>query len=205
MEIIDLTQTIINDMQVYPGDNPPRLSQSHTIEGNSYTNHKLTFGMHAGTHIDGPWHMVDPKRFISEMPLECFVGKACIIDIQNVRIFSDTQLVKEKSKDCSIILFHTGFGKFFGSDKSLSGYPIIDNNVAQLIADLKIKLIGIDSFSPDITPYPVHKTLLQSGVLIAENLTNLHLLLNKGKFEVIALPLKIEADSAPARIIAIIK
>ena len=205
MKIIDLTQTIINGMQVYPGDVPPLLQKTHTIEHDSYTNYQLTIGMHTGTHIDGPLHMIDNKQLIAEFHLDCFIGKACIIDIQNEKIFSNIQIVKEKSIGCSIILFYTGFGKYFGTDAYASNYPTINNNVAEFITQLKIKLVGIDSFSPDIAPYQTHKTLLSNGVLIAENLTNLHLLLNETEFEIIALPLKIAADSAPARIIALLK
>jgi kynurenine formamidase len=44
--------------------------------------------------------------------------------------------------------------------------------------------------------------LLKNNVLIAENLTGMEKLLSVKKFEIIALPLRIHADSSPARIVA---
>ena len=62
-------------------------------------------------------------------------------------------------------------------------------------------MVGMDTPSPDHAPYKVHKILLGNEILILENLTNLEQLLNKN-FEVIALTPKLEADAAPARVVA---
>src|SRR3989344_89535 len=70
-------------------------------------------------------------------------------------------------------------------------------------AELQVNLIGLDTPSPDRTPFAVHKILLGAGILIVENLTNLEQLLNQ-KFEVVALPAKLETDAAPTRVIAML-
>lgn len=204
MKIIDLTQTIVHHMQVYPGDKSPTLVRTHEISLNGFTNHLLTMGMHAGTHIDGPWHMIDNQVLIANEPLDSFIGKACVIDIRGTGTFSEVELVRKRAERCSMVLFYTGYGEWFGTEKYLSGYPVIANKVVQALVDMGIKLLGVDSLSPDNEPYEAHKILLKSNVLIAENLTNLHLLLNEADFDVVALPLKIAADSAPARVIALL-
>jgi len=61
-------------------------------------------------------------------------------------------------------------------------------------------MLGIDLMSPDNPPYTIHKLLLSAGILIAENLANLDELTGIKNFEVFAFPLKINADSSPARI-----
>ncbi|MDP4209652.1 MAG: cyclase family protein [Bacteroidota bacterium] len=202
MQIIDLTQTIVHGMQVYPGDEPPSLEQINSLEKDTFTNHRFSTGMHAGTHIDGPWHMVGDKRFIADSPLDYFIGKASVIDIRNTSVFRDASLVKEKASGCSIVLFYTGMGEKFGTPQYLADYPLVGEQIAEVCVEMGIKLLGIDTLSPDVAPHETHKILLGNGVLIAENLCNLHLLLDKNDIEVIALPLKIAADSAPARIIA---
>ena len=63
-------------------------------------------------------------------------------------------------------------------------------------------MVCMDSPSPDRHPFEIHKLLLENSILIAENLTNIEKLLHVRKFEVIALPLNILADSSPARIVA---
>lgn len=203
MQIVDLTQTMIHNLQVYPGDIPPTLEQTHSLEKDGYTNHVLSAGMHAGTHIDGPWHMVGQKKNISEIPLSQFVGRACVIDVSGEKEFNDVALIKGRCTDCDVILFYSGYGQLFGTEKYLSGYPVIGMDVAAELVESKVKMIGTDTLSPDISPYDVHKKLLSNEVLIAENLANLDVLLKYHSFKIIALPLKIDADSAPARIIAL--
>jgi kynurenine formamidase len=90
----------------------------------------------------------------------------------------------------------------FGSKDYFNDYPTVSKALAQLFVERQVKMVCIDSPSPDRHPFDIHKLLLENNVLIAENLTNLDKLLLIGKFEVIALPLKIHADSSPARIVA---
>ena len=52
--IIDLSQTIEDNMPVYPGDDPVSLKISRRLAADHYNDHRLTLSMHAGTHIDGP-------------------------------------------------------------------------------------------------------------------------------------------------------
>ncbi len=62
-------------------------------------------------------------------------------------------------------------------------------------------MIGLDVSGPDYDPYPIHQKLLAEDVLIIENLTNLDQLYDLD-FEVSALPLKLDLDGSPARVIA---
>ncbi len=61
---------------------------------------------------------------------------------------------------------------------------------------------GLDTPSPGTYPFEAHKFLLQNCVMVLENLTSLEKPLNVSKFEVIAFPLKICADSFITRAVA---
>lgn len=70
-------------------------------------------------------------------------------------------------------------------------------------------MVAIDFATPDLAvhrreagfDFPVHRTLLSNGVLIAENLTRLDALA-PGRIELMLLPIAIEgSDGAPARVI----
>ena len=63
-------------------------------------------------------------------------------------------------------------------------------------------MVGMDTSSPDDPPFTVHKLLLAHDILIIENLANLSALVGVPRFDVIALPMKIDAEAAPARVIA---
>ena len=72
------------------------------------------------------------------------------------------------------------------------------------LIDKKIKIVGLDPFTPDNEPFPVHKMLFKNEILIVENLINLDKLVNK-RFQCFIFPLKIQnADGAHCRVVAII-
>ncbi len=73
--------------------------------------------------------------------------------------------------------------------------------LAKKLIEKKVKIIGLDSWSPDNSPFEVHKMLFKQNILIVENLINLDKLVGK-RFKCYILPLKVkDADGAPARII----
>jgi kynurenine formamidase len=81
-------------------------------------------------------------------------------------------------------------------------YPAISEATAWHLVKKGVKIIGMDSPSPDYAPFNIHKILLNNNILIIENLTNLSALLPYREFELLAFPLKIEADSSPLRVVA---
>jgi kynurenine formamidase len=204
MKLIDLSQTIVNRMQVYPGDEPPMLHQIRTIAFDEFSNYLITTTMHVGTHVDGPAHMLDGKEAISEYKVDSFIGKGCIIDISNDKEFNNTAQVKEKAAGTDILIFYTGYGKLFGSYQYNSDYPVISEEVARTIAEMGIKLVGVDSFSLDMPPHLAHKALFAKDIFIAENLVNVDQLLTVKDFTIIALPVKVRADSALSRVVAMV-
>ena len=63
-------------------------------------------------------------------------------------------------------------------------------------------MVGMDLPSPDNFPFENHKRFFEAGIPIIENLANLSLLLNIKSFEIIAFPLKIEAEASLTRVVA---
>lgn len=80
-------------------------------------------------------------------------------------------------------------------------YPAVPEDIAQQLVDMKVKMVGVDMGSIDHDPFPVHKLLLGSDILIIENLVNVGQLVGK-KFKVYALPLNLQVEASPARVIA---
>lgn len=200
--LIDLTQTFVDKMMVYPGDEIPKLEQTHIYAKDHFNNFRIETGLHSGTHIDGPMHMTDSNQLISDIDINNLIGNACIIDAADINELNWNEEFREKISGKSIVLFYTGHSKFFGTDEYLKNYPVITTEFAEKLVELKVKMIGIDSLSPDDFPFQVHKILLGNNILIAENLTNLECLFKYKDFEVIAFPIKIKADGAMARVAA---
>ena len=68
--------------------------------------------------------------------------------------------------------------------------------------ELGVKIVGMDTPSPDRPPFAIHKLLFKNDILIIENLTNLEELLAHPQFDVIALPAKFDIEAAPVRVVA---
>ena len=174
--IIDLTMEFGENTPVYPGDPKPLFQQSATIEKNGYNAKKITFETHFSTHIDAPFHMIPDGKKLSEFPIETFTGRGMVFDGN-----------PEKIDEGDIVFFQ---GK-------------ITEETAKELIRKKVKMVGTDQMSPDDSPYPVHKLLLQNNILIVENLTNLDKIIGK-RCTFFVLPLKINGDAAPCRAIALL-
>ena len=58
MKYVDLTQIIDNDTKVYPGDESFSIKQAADLEKDGYTAYNISTGLHVGTHIDIPMHIL---------------------------------------------------------------------------------------------------------------------------------------------------
>ncbi len=199
MQYIDLTQSFGPKMPVYPGDAYPELTP---MEQDGIMDHKLSTGMHVGTHMDAPLHMVPGGKKISELSPEKFFGRGVLVDARGQEKIGPELFVDIQAND--IVLLYTGFGVKFNDADYYEKYPELTEAAANKLVELKVKLVGMDTPSPDRPPYLSHKVLLKEEILIIENLTNLEQLIDK-KFDVVALPAKLETDAAPTRVIAQIK
>lgn len=200
--IIDLSHVIQNGLPAYPGDSETELIQSKSIKNDYYNNHQLSINMHAGTHIDGPMHLTDCNEYLNEVPLDTFIGDGCLLDVSGQAVIDYKEEYEQLIKQKQIVILYTGHSKLFGQSDYFTDYPVLTIAFAELLVRKQIKMIGLDTPSPDKYPYEIHQYLFQNKILIAENLTNVEQLLNLDSFEVIALPLPIRADSSIARVIA---
>jgi kynurenine formamidase len=200
--LIDLTLTIEDNMPVFPGDMPTSLIQTHDLNIDGYNDHRLETGMHAGTHIDGPMHLTNSKASIGDLAPESFIGPGCLLDVRNKPIIRMEPGYEESIKRDSIVLLYTGRDTLFGRAEYFHDYPVVDKDLCEFLIKKGIKMLGMDTPSPDKHPYPIHKSLLENNIYILENLTHLESLLEYKNFEIIALPLKIKANGSPARVIA---
>jgi kynurenine formamidase len=200
--LIDLSHPIIDRMPAYPGDEPARLEKTSDFTQDGFNNFRFTSGMHTGTHIDGPMHMTKSDRFIDDLLLDRFIGTGCLLNAAGMETISCAPEFKSAIIPESIVLVYTRFGKQFGSEEYYRDHPVISIELAQFFVKQRIKMVCLDMPSPDRFPYGVHTLLLKNSVLIAENLTSMEKLLTVKKFEIIALPLPLHADSSPARIVA---
>ena len=210
---LDLTHPFTATMPAFPGEPAPELKQITALERDGSVNYELRTGLHIGTHLDAPLHFIKNGKRISDFPPEKFIGRGVVIDALATttpsprgRGTEGEGLLELTLPDIihanDIVLVCTGWSKKFRDADYYKNYPVLSEQFSQNLIDAKVKIIGLDTPSPDHAPYHIHKILLSRDILIIENLTNLEALLDCQNFEIIAWPLRLEAEASPVRVIA---
>ncbi|KAL5504566.1 hypothetical protein ACEPAH_7227 [Sanghuangporus vaninii] len=189
MHIYDLSHKLDESTQVYPGDPTISCRKVASIKNDGYSVTSISLGSHSGTHIDAPCHFFEEGKTIDELDLSALVGPAVVIDISDKgpreRITWDDLVrrnIAELVKGHSILLVRTGWSIHWKTPLYLD-HPFFDTGVARNLIDLGVRVFCVDTLNPDETlvdgadgDFGVHETILGSGAMIVENLTNLDLL-----------------------------
>lgn len=196
---VDLSWPVTDGMPVYPGDRETRLTQEKWLEKDQYNAYVLSTGLHAGTHMDAPSHLLPNASGMKEMPLSRFIAPGILLNVRGQKEIKRPILWEGTLTGKAVLLF-TGMEAAYGTEGYYSGHPIVSVELAELFVKEDIAFLGMDMPSPDLPPFPVHKLLLQAGIPIVENLRGLEGL--TGDFEVAAFPLNIHAEASPVRAVA---
>ena len=202
MRLIDLSHKFTEKMPVYPGDPVPEITKGADIKKEGYNDYYIKTGMHVGTHIDAPLHMLENGKRLTEIEIEHFYGNGCLIDARGKPAIDSDSLKNAAVRKGDIVFVLTGFYKKFGQAEYYEKYPEITDDFAKKLVDLGVKIVGVDTPSPDRPPFNIHKLLLKNDVLIIENLTNLEKLLGIKKFEIFAFPPNFDVEGSPVRVVA---
>lgn len=234
LDWIDLTHSFDSSTLYWP-NNPTEFEHANdaygiTDLGYFYSSYSLSTPEHGGTHLDAPIHFSEGKLTADEIPLSSLIGKAVVIDVSEKALQNRDYLILEedviqwesthgKLKQNQIILFKTGYGKFYPERESYFGtvkkgdeaipelhFPGISAACARwLVSERKIKAVGLDTPSLDYgqsKAFEAHQVFMGANVPGFENVANLDQLPAKD-FYVMALPMKIkEGSGGPLRIIA---
>lgn len=217
MPFIDLSH-VNRDGMIVGGDlQPPVFRQRPTGHGGSGPAILVTefeSASHVGTHVDAPRHFDPHGPAMDDLPLDAFCGPAVLSTVTKGAgepiAQADIEAGGPTLRPGDILIVKTGWGRHYvaGDQEAYGDYPYLDERAAEWLVRSQVKLLGMDTMSPDLPArrrpagylLPVHRALLGSGVLIAENL-NLELA-KPGRYEVFAFPLCIAAgDGGPARVV----
>lgn len=201
-EFIDLSYEIYNGMPVYPGDREVELINDKKVNRDGYSNHNLKMGMHAGTHLDLPAHMLEDVRNAADISLSSLSGQAKLIYAAGKKIIKAEPKYQKMISKNDIVIIYTGMDKEYGNQEYYNKHPVISEEMADLLIAKEIKLLGFDMPSPDRRPFKIHQKLFENDIFILENLCNLEKLLGLQSFKLFVFPLKVRAEAAPCRVAA---
>ncbi|MCL6612938.1 MAG: cyclase family protein [Peptococcaceae bacterium] len=210
MKVIDLSHAISESMPCYPGTGPPSFAPASTIERDGFTEKRITLLTHTGTHLDAPAHIFPGAATLDRIAPENFCGPAAVLDFTGFRRRTvgpaDLEPHRPAVEKSEFVLLRTGWSKLWGSGEYFRNFPVLSPEGARWFRGFNLKGLGVDAVSVDALEngdFPVHKILLQRGLIIVENLTNLDSLPENG-FHFCCFPLKLEgADGSPVRAVAV--
>ncbi len=210
VRIIDLSAPLGETTQVYPGD--PPLSFNKSLKAGTITVTEITAGLHAGTHVDAPFHFIPEGKRITDFPLAAFYGEAVCLDAPKKpgEDIGTGDIDGKKIRRGDIVLFRTGWEErsgtlsFFGED-----WPGMTPEAVEVLMRLGAKAIGGDTPSIDSriavgAGGPAHMRALGSGMPVFESLIGLSAVAGK-RFTFCAFPLRLEGcEASPVRAVALL-
>jgi arylformamidase len=205
--IYDISVPVANGGVVYPGN--PEISirpQQEVSKGGSANVSSLAFGSHTGTHVDAPKHFFNDGATVDMLPLDVLMGPAMLVvmadDAMSVGV---PELKRHELKGHTRILIKTRNSGFIRGGEFVKDYTYLAPDGAEYLANLGVKLVGVDYFSVEqfhSGHHQTHRALLERGIIIVEGLD-----LSAppmGPYDLRVLPLRLTGlDGAPARAVLV--
>lgn len=200
MTLIDISRPLHPGMAVWPGDTPTRLDFAATKAGGYSCNvGRVELSLHAGTHVDAPYHWDDAGARIDELPLDAYLGPAVVVDVRGRETIGPEAFAGlHLGPTPRVLLRSDAWSDGTGFPEQ---WPRLAPGLAAWLAERGVRLLGLDFPSVDERPskdLPIHHEFGRVGVLILENL-DLRAAA-PGAYELLALPLRLQgADGSPVR------
>ncbi|NDV20623.1 cyclase family protein [Pseudodesulfovibrio sp. JC047] len=205
MQLVDLTHTMQTGMPVFPGDEPANIRRTHCVNRDGFAQNTISFGSHTGTHLDTAAHVFADAPGLDWLGPDNFVGWGAVVDVSTISgpTIEQSHLAALADMDAlDFAILRTGWDQHWATDRYFGDFPIISETAARFLGGLGLKGIGLDTPSPDpvnSSTLPAHTILLDHGLVIVENLTNIGELPTEG-FIFSCLPLRIkDGEGSPVR------
>ena len=202
---IDVSVTVRHGMPHWP-DNPPIVLERvmDLRRGDVCNVSHLDMGVHSGTQMDGPVHLIHQAAGLDEMPLTATMGEARVIEIEHPREITAGELHKNRLEAGERVLFKTSNSeRCWQASGFVEDFVYITEPAAMHLAETGVQTVGVDYLS--VGGYhadgaAVHHILLEAGIWIIEGLDLSPV--TGGRYEMICLPVKVHgSDGASARAI----
>lgn len=201
-EYIDITPTLNEKYAVWPGDHKLLRNYVYNLDnGDSATVSTFTATAHLGAHADAPCHFIQGGASIDSLSLNHYMGLCQVVKVEKgakeLVLFEDLPPITAPR-----VLIRTD--SCLDRESFNPDFPALDPLLIDKLHAMGVKTIGIDTPSIDLytqcSAMPSHKKAFAYGIAVLENL-ELHNVA-EGRYELIALPLKLEGfDAAPVRAI----
>jgi len=206
-KIIDLSYPLSSATLAYPGDPVVEIGCFKTIKTHGAAVSKISFGSHAGTHLDAPSHVIENGANLSRLSPVNYFGVGRCVDVRNREQITEQDIPADISAG-QAVFFCTGHARQWNNEQYYHLRPCLTVEAVDELLKKRVSMVGIDTPSVDqkgAQEKIIHRKLLGKEVLIFENLANLEQLPFDDMFVYFAGPISVEdGDGAPARVFAFV-
>ena len=224
-EVVDLTRTMENNMPTYPSHPKYFLNRWISPGDPAYLN-VILMSDHTGTHFDASAHFLHDetspiRKLCHEIDPMSMIGRAVKLTFgpfpaDNSTVSASDIIAWEAEntelREGDIAVFDYQWADKWAlvddNNAFMEAWPGLSECAVDYLIGKKVRAVGtdcasVDSADGDGGKFPGHLGLLFRGILVIENLMNLHMLPNEFLF--IGLPLKIKsASGSPMRALALV-
>jgi len=201
MKIYDISLALSPETVRWATAQPFQLIERKRMSrGDTNNSSSVQTSVHAGTHVDAPFHFLPEGATIESLPLEIFMGPARVCAVNTGTRITAADVAGASLRGETRVLFKTRNSGLLQKSEYDPSFVPFSVDGAQALVDLGCRLVGLDYLSAAAADeqVAVHRAFLNHGVILLEgvDLSNVP----PGRYELICLPVKIAgSDGAPCR------
>ena len=160
----------------------------------------LTVSVHAGTHVDAPFHFLPDGAGIDALPLDRFIGPALVHQVDADRYITEAHVNALPLDGVTRVLFKTRNSELLKRRDYEPNFVAFSVEAARALVARGVELVGLDylSVAHADEQVPVHRAFLDHGVILLEGVDLSEIA--PGPYELICFPLRLRGlDGAPCR------
>jgi arylformamidase len=176
------------------------IERKRMSRGDANNSSSIHTSVHAGTHVDAPFHFVPNGITIESLPLETFIGPARVCAVEPRRRITATDVAKAELQGETRVLFKTRNSNLLKKGVYDPSFAPFSVDGADALVKLGVKLVGLDYLSAAAADeqVPVHVAFLNHGVILLEGIDLSDV--PAGRYELFCPPVKLAgSDGAPCR------
>ncbi len=178
------------------------IERKRMSRGDANNSSSIHTSVHAGTHVDAPFHFVPGGITIEALPLDLFIGPARVCELEPGSHITAEDLNKLAICGEERVLFKTRNSQLLHKGVYDPSFAAFSVDGAKALVDAGVRLVGLDYLSAAHADeqVPVHRAFLDYGVVLLEGVDLSQV--PPGRYELICPPVKLAgSDGAPCRAI----
>ena len=201
MKIYDISLTLSPQSIRWVTAQPLELIERKRMSrGDTNNSSSIHTSVHAGTHVDAPFHFLADGITIEELPLDLFIGPARVCAVECGSHITATDVAKAGIDGETRVLFKTRNSQLLKKGDYDASFAPFAVDGAKALVDRGVKLVGLDYLSAAAAneQVPVHRAFLDHAVILLEGVDLAEV--PPGRYELFCPPVKLAgSDGAPCR------